>query len=318
LRSFSASSTNLVNGLGIDANGGGGLAPPLPDGAANIRDLAAGQSAESLGRPSIDIGSEGRRTPKGKGKTLGLRIGSRSRSGPIAIADSAQPRSQTSLADLAEAEFDMGGFDTMGTDLRLALPSAPSTSGLPNKPSTASLPPYLRDVETTGTRPSHDRFASTSTSRSLRTEHAADLDASAPVSASSSTRFIQHHLAFHANLSTAETEPRYLSTPEFALALEQASHAECEPGTTADVIRVIVNRPYRSFAFLYENIPFKTHVWYGTDDKMVSEKSVRWMKEKCGSELTIKKGVAHGMLSESGVVGELFSALGEEARGNWS
>ena len=273
-------------------------------------------------------------------KAKGLRIGSRSRSGPIARPDP-EDRKLTTFAGLAEAEFAMGGFDTMGTDLQLALPESDSggsrTAGspMPNKASMASLPPYLRDLD--GPAQVHGRGGhhapgdplSASRSRSTVVIHPSASHFSTlssthttasgiPTSPSTSTRFIQHHLAFHPNLPAAETEARYPSTAEFALALEQASHAECEPGTTADVLRVIVNRPYRSFGFLYENIPFKTHVWWGTEDRMISEKSIKWMKDKCGSEVTIKNGVAHGMLSDGGVVGELFSALGEEARGNWS
>lgn len=336
LRSFSASNTDLVVGLGLGMEGGH-LAPPPPAGASATA-LAALQSTDSLphshSRPSIDSG--GPKMPKAKG----LRIGSRSRSGPIAKPDP-EDRQLTTFAGLAEAEFDMGGFDTMGTDLQLALPGSDSGgsrsagSPMPNKASMASLPPYLRDVDgptrahgSGGHRAPDDPLAA-SASRSTVVVHPSashfstlssthTISSAIPTSPSTSTRFIQHHLAFHPNLPTAETEARYPSTPEFALALEQASHAECEPGTTADVLRVIVNRPYRSFGFLYENIPFKTHVWWGTEDRMISEKSIKWMKDKCGSEVTIKKGVAHGMLSDGGLVGELFSALGEEARGNWS
>ncbi len=49
-------------------------------------------------------------------------------------------------------------------------------------------------------------------------------------------------------------------------ALMQASHAECEPGTTADLLSIVLNRDSRLHDFSYIDVRHPCKIWWGTKD----------------------------------------------------
>lgn len=110
---------------------------------------------------------------------------------------------------------------------------------------------------------------------------------------------------------------RFPSDPIFSMALSQASHAECEPWTTFDILRIVLNKPYRPWGFRYEDVIPRSHVWVGEDDKLISKESVLWMEEVCGATVDRRVGEGHNLLSSPKVLCDLFKCVGEDARTAW-
>ncbi|WVF72051.1 hypothetical protein IAT40_006863 [Kwoniella sp. CBS 6097] len=103
--------------------------------------------------------------------------------------------------------------------------------------------------------------------------------------------------------------------PGFTLALTQASHAECEPGTTSDLFSIVLNRDPRPWGFEYPDIKNKIKIWYGDEDDKISEKSMRWMERSMDDvELIIRKGEGHSLMTSRGTMWEVFESLGKEAK----
>ncbi|WVQ78594.1 hypothetical protein IAT38_000680 [Cryptococcus sp. DSM 104549] len=116
--------------------------------------------------------------------------------------------------------------------------------------------------------------------------------------------------------TTASTDrPKAPTGAAFTLALTQASHAECEPGTTSDLLSIVLNRDAKPWGFSYTQVKQPVRIWYGKEDDKISEKSMRWM-ERCMQdvELEVVEREGHGLLSSVKVMWEVFESLGKEAR----
>jgi len=101
--------------------------------------------------------------------------------------------------------------------------------------------------------------------------------------------------------------------PALTEALMQASHAECEPGTTADLLSVVLGRDSRPSGFSYTNLNHPCRIWWGTDDDKISEKSMRWLEKTVGAELRIVEGEGHNLMTCSGVMIDVFKSLAKDA-----
>jgi hypothetical protein len=185
------------------------------------------------------------------------------------------------------------GFDAFPLDLKYALPLTPSSI------------PFIQHSQRSSTSP-------------LRPTTPSVLSGT-----STSTR------------SSTSTPTGYPSTPPmgpaFMLALSQASHAESEPGTTADLLSIVLGRRDRDRdrdpnrrsdrkplgstpADMYEDVPHRCKVWYGTEDDKVSEKSMRWLEAKLDAEVEMVRGEGHNLMTAPGVMCEVFESLAREGR----
>jgi len=99
-------------------------------------------------------------------------------------------------------------------------------------------------------------------------------------------------------------------------ALDQASHAECEPGTTDDLLTIILNRPARPWGFSYADLCHPATIWWGSEDERISEKSVRWMERVIpgGAELKIVPGADHNLMRSVPVMCEILQSIRDEAK----
>lgn len=111
--------------------------------------------------------------------------------------------------------------------------------------------------------------------------------------------------------------PSRPSGPSFGVALQQASHAECEPGTTSDLLSIVLgrqhaNRPWQ-YALNYADFSLPVKIYWGQDDDKISEKSVRWMEKTmmAGVELLVLEGEGHNLMTSSGVMLGVFQSLRE-------
>lgn len=97
-------------------------------------------------------------------------------------------------------------------------------------------------------------------------------------------------------------------------ALEQASHAECEPGTTDDIMTIILNRASLPWGFTYADLHHPATIWWGDQDERISERSVRWMERvmPAGTELKIVPGADHNLMRSVPVMCEIFQTISEE------
>lgn len=108
------------------------------------------------------------------------------------------------------------------------------------------------------------------------------------------------------------------SGPSFGTALQQASHAECEPGTTADLLSIVLNReqtrrPWQ-YALNYADYRLPVKVYWGDQDDKISEKSVRWLERTmtAGCELQVLPGEGHNLMTSSGTMLDVFQSLAAE------
>ncbi|WVW82938.1 hypothetical protein I302_104953 [Kwoniella bestiolae CBS 10118] len=102
----------------------------------------------------------------------------------------------------------------------------------------------------------------------------------------------------------------------FTTALTQASHAECEPGTTSDLLSIVLNRDNRQWGFSYTDYTGAVKVFYGSLDDKISEKSMRWMERSMSDvELIVKGNEGHGLMTSLRVMWDVFESLGRDARG---
>ena len=97
-------------------------------------------------------------------------------------------------------------------------------------------------------------------------------------------------------------------------ALEQASHAECEPGTTDDLLCIILNRAQRPWGFSYTDLTQKSTVWWGTEDERIAEKTVRWMERSMDAELRIVSGADHNLMQQASVICEILQDVSDRSR----
>ena len=102
--------------------------------------------------------------------------------------------------------------------------------------------------------------------------------------------------------------------PALTLALMQASHAESEPGTTADLLSIVLGRDARPWGFSYADMPQPCRIWWGAEDDKVSEKSMRWLERCMGAELKVVQGEGHNLMTCAGVMVEVFESLARDAR----
>jgi len=123
--------------------------------------------------------------------------------------------------------------------------------------------------------------------------------------------------ASSSRISTRPDSPSRPSGPSFSVALQQASHAECEPGTTSDLLSIVLgrqhaNRPWQ-YALNYADFSLPVKIYWGQDDDKISEKSVRWMEKTmvAGVELLVLEGEGHNLMTSSGVMLSVFQSLRE-------
>jgi hypothetical protein len=114
--------------------------------------------------------------------------------------------------------------------------------------------------------------------------------------------------------SPAPPRPKPPSGPSLTLALTQSSHAECEPGTTADLLSIVLQRDSKPWGFRYEDVEAKCKVWYGKEDDKISEKGMRWMERTMGAEVRVVKGEGHNLMTSAGIMCEAFESLARDAR----
>ena len=93
------------------------------------------------------------------------------------------------------------------------------------------------------------------------------------------------------------------------LALEQASHAESEPGSTHDLLTVVLGR--QPWGFSYTDLPpdRRVRVYWGKEDDRVSEKGVRWLERNVSAEVVVLPGEGHGLMSRGGVVFDVLKSM---------
>jgi pimeloyl-ACP methyl ester carboxylesterase len=114
------------------------------------------------------------------------------------------------------------------------------------------------------------------------------------------------------------SSPNPPSGPSFGLALQQASHAECEPGTTSDLLSIVLGRQHSSrpwqYALNYADFSLPVKIYWGQEDDKISEKSVRWMEKTmvAGVDLLVLEGEGHNLMTSSGVMLSVFQSLREE------
>nr|XP_031862655.1 uncharacterized protein CI109_001666 [Kwoniella shandongensis]KAA5529727.1 hypothetical protein CI109_001666 [Kwoniella shandongensis] len=117
----------------------------------------------------------------------------------------------------------------------------------------------------------------------------------------------------------ARTRPATPSGPSFTQILMQASHAECEPGTTSDLLSIILHRHSNSkqpWGFSYTQITKPVKIWYGTEDDKISERSMRWLERSLNDvELILVQKEGHGLMTSAKVMWEVFESLGKDAKG---
>lgn len=138
----------------------------------------------------------------------------------------------------------------------------------------------------------------------------------------SSIKFNPSYSSFRpiASPSPTPSEPDRPKAPKgssFMLALMQASHAECEPGTTSDLLSIILDKNNVSNQNIvdYAQITHPVKIWWGREDDRISERSMRWL-ERCMNDVELKavENEGHGLLSSVRVMWEVFESLGGEAR----
>jgi hypothetical protein len=102
--------------------------------------------------------------------------------------------------------------------------------------------------------------------------------------------------------------------PSLTHALTQSSHAESEPGTTSDLLRIVLNRPNRPWGYSYADLTGKVamEVWWGEEDDKVGERGMRWL-ESVGARLRVVKGEGHNLMTCSEVLLEVFASLRKDA-----
>ncbi|WWD09990.1 hypothetical protein V865_008122 [Kwoniella europaea PYCC6329] len=104
----------------------------------------------------------------------------------------------------------------------------------------------------------------------------------------------------------------------FSTALNQASHAECEPGTTSDLLSIVLNKNKDDipWGFSYTDYTGSVKVYYGSMDDKISEKSMRWMERSMNDvELMVREGEGHNLMTSQRVMWDVFESLGRDARG---
>jgi len=109
-------------------------------------------------------------------------------------------------------------------------------------------------------------------------------------------------------------QPIAPSGPALTQALMQASHAECEPGTTADLMSIILRRDNPSCSFNDQDLRHPCKIWWGDEDDKISENSMRWMDRTMGAELKVVRGEGHNLMSCAEVMMEVFGSLARDAK----
>jgi hypothetical protein len=116
------------------------------------------------------------------------------------------------------------------------------------------------------------------------------------------------------------SQPASPPRPSFNMALQQASHAECEPGTTSDLLSIVLgrqnaNRPWQ-YALNYADFSLPVKIYWGSDDDKISEKSVRWMEKTmtAGVELLVLEGMGHNLMTSDATMLEVFQSLAQDIR----
>lgn len=104
----------------------------------------------------------------------------------------------------------------------------------------------------------------------------------------------------------------FTTSPAFAHALMQASHAESLSGTTADLLSVVLGRDAKPWGFSYTDITAPCKIWYGALDDRVSEKSMRWMERAMDAELVVVAEEGHNLMSSRTVMYDVLDSLAED------
>lgn len=94
----------------------------------------------------------------------------------------------------------------------------------------------------------------------------------------------------------------------------QASHAECEPGTSSDLMSIVLNRSRRPWGFSYADVPQAMTVWWGTEDERISSKSIRWLESTTGCEVRELHGEGHNLMTSGTVLCDVFGAIRKERK----
>lgn len=123
-----------------------------------------------------------------------------------------------------------------------------------------------------------------------------------------------------ASRATQASSPAPPSGPSFGIALQQASHAECEPGTTSDLLSIVLNRenanrPWQ-YALNYADFSLPVKIYWGSEDDKISGKSVRWLEKtiKAGAELNVLPGEGHNLMTSTETMLDVFQSLAAEIR----
>ncbi|EIW66282.1 hypothetical protein TREMEDRAFT_35111 [Tremella mesenterica DSM 1558] len=101
-------------------------------------------------------------------------------------------------------------------------------------------------------------------------------------------------------------------TGAMLVALEQASHAESEPGTTSDLLGVVLAR--QAWGFSYSDLPSEipVRIYWGKEDDRVGEKGIRWLERNLNAEVVVLSGEGHGLVSRGGVMFDVLKGLARD------
>ena len=123
----------------------------------------------------------------------------------------------------------------------------------------------------------------------------------------------------HASSSTSKTStPKPPMTSSLLETLSQASHAECEPGTTLDILQIILGRSHvnasadpvtRAWGFSLCDVKAPVKMWWGAKDEKVTERGVRWLERAVGGEVVVLGGMGHNLMSRGEVMVDVLSSF---------
>ncbi|RXK34679.1 hypothetical protein M231_08066 [Tremella mesenterica] len=234
-------------------------------------------------------------------------------------ANSEVVQKRNSLESSIQAAINIGlpeGFPSLGTNLRLSFPPSSSSS---SSSSFCHISPPREEIEKNGM---HDRHStepqkSNSPSRSQQNQirqfdHGNDLvrlsqEDHPPI------RDLKLNRTSSATRPSEEGEkkkPRL--TGAMLVALEQASHAESEPGTTSDLLGVVLAR--QAWGFSYSDLPSEipVRIYWGKEDDRVGEKGIRWLERNLNAEVVVLSGEGHGLVSRGGVMFDVLKGLARD------
>jgi pimeloyl-ACP methyl ester carboxylesterase len=218
---------------------------------------------------------------------------------------------------------------TVGVETRSATPPKSRLRNL------RSLTP-LRTHSETGTQPTttpSTSLSSNATSSELQSPHhdvtlssVAQIGLTEGFDPSTTTADLQYLALPHIDRMTLDdtasspsTTDKPVTGPALTHALMQASHAECEPGTTKDLLTIVLNKSAQGDEGGYIGVTNPVSVWWGDEDEKISEKSIRWLEKGLAQsgaqvEVNVVQGEGHNLMTCSQVMCEVFLGIYKDVK----